>query len=200
MPQVAARIISILGHPLLVLPAALLLPTLLISHGQHTRDASTLSSIAAGFAIFAAMVLGWSWWQVRQGRWAHVDASGHDERRVLNRTLLTMILIGALLAWRSLPEPDLAIALLLAAAIVMAAILSTRICKLSLHFAFAVYAAGLVWPLGKAAMGAGFAFSASVAWSRLRLSRHQPRDLIAGGAIGLLAGTIHWATLAALRG
>lgn len=195
MPQRIARAVSILGHPLLVLPAALLLPAALRAHAPES-----LPSMAAGFAVFAALMLGWSWWQVRRGRWAHVDASGHDERRSLNRMLLAMVLVAALLAWRGLPQPDLALALLLAAAIVAIAILAARVCKLSLHLAFAIYAAGLLWPLGGIAIAAGVAFAVAVAWSRLRLSRHLPRDLVAGGLAGLLAATLYWPALSALRG
>lgn len=195
MPERIARFVSILGHPLLVLPAALLLPA-----AMRARDPQSLTSMAAGIALFAALVLGGSWWQVRRGRWAHVDASHRHERRSLNRTLLAMLLLAALAARYGLPEPDLALALLLAAAIVAIALLAARACTLSLHFAFAVYAAGLLWPLGGLAMAAGILFAAAVAWSRLRLSRHLPRDLFAGGLAGLFAAALYWPALAALRG
>jgi hypothetical protein len=194
MPQRIARFVSILGHPLLVLPAALLLPA-----AMRARDPQSLTSMVAGIALFAALVLGGSWWQVRRGRWAHVDASLRHERRSLNRTLLAMLLVAALAARYGLPEPDLALALLLAAAIVAIALLAARICTLSLHLAFAVYAAGLLWPLGNVAVAAGVVFAAAVAWSRLRLSRHRPRDLCAGGLAGLFAAVLYWPTLAALR-
>jgi len=199
MPQSApidriARALSILGHPLLVLPAALLLPAAL-----RGGDPRTLQAAFAGFALFAAFVMGWSWWQVRRGRWAHVDASRQSERRSLNRTLLVLIGLGAWLTWRALPAPDPALALALSAGIVAAAMLTVRWCKLSLHVAFAVYAAGLLWPLGSGAVAVCCVFAAGVAWSRLRLSRHRPRDLLAGAAAGLLAAAVYWSMLHALR-
>lgn len=189
-----ARAVSILGHPLLVLPAALMLPAAL-----HGGDPRTLRAAFAGFALFAALVMGWSWWQVRRGRWAHVDASHQSERRSLNRTLLVLIALGALLAWRALPSPGLAVALALSAGIVAVALLTVRWCKLSLHLAFAVYATGLLWPQGGWAIAACCALAAGVAWSRLRLSRHRPRDLVAGAAAGLLAAIGYWLALHVLR-
>ncbi len=189
-----ARAVSILGHPLLVLPAALMLPAAL-----RGGDPRTLQAAFAGFALFAALVMGWSWWQVRRGRWAHVDASQQSERRSLNRTLLVLIGLGALLAWRALPSPELAVALALSACIVAVALLTVRWCKLSLHLAFAVYATGLLWPQGGWAIAACCAFAAGVAWSRLRLSRHRPRDLVAGAAAGLLAAIVYWLALHMLR-
>lgn len=189
-----ARAVSILGHPLLVLPAALMLPAAL-----RGGDPRTLQATFAGFALFAALVMGWSWWQVRRGRWAHVDASGQSERSSLNRTLLVSIGLGAALAWRALPMPDPALALAFSAGIVAVALLTTHWCKLSLHLAFAVYAIGLLWPLGWIAIAACCAFAAGVAWSRLRLSRHGPRDLAAGATAGVLAAAAYWPTLHALR-
>ena len=189
-----ARAISILGHPLLVLPAALALPAVL-----HEADHATLRSMLMGFALFAALLLGWSWWQVRHGRWAHVDASEPSERKALNRMLLVAIAIGALLAWLRSPTPDLAMALALSACIVAIAMLTARGCKLSLHAAFAVYAAGLLWPLGVVWVGAGCVFAGIVAWSRLQLSRHRPRDIVAGVAAGSLAAGGYWLTLHGLQ-
>ena len=189
-----ARAVSILGHPLLVLPAALALPAAL-----RDADHATLRSMLIGFALFAALLLGWSWWQVRRNRWAHVDASQPSERKSLNRTLLVAIAIGALVAWLRSPTPDLALTLAVSACIVAIAMLLVRWCKLSLHASFAVYAAGLLWPLGVAAVGAGCVFAGIVAWSRLRLSRHRPRDIVAGAATGVLAASGYWLSLHALQ-
>lgn len=189
-----ARVVSILGHPLLVLPAALMLPAAL-----RGGDPRTLQAAFAGFALFAAIVMTWSWWQVRRGRWAHVDASQQSERRSLNRTLLAMITLGALLAWRTQRSPELAVALALSACIVAVALLMVRWCKLSLHIAFAVYATGLLWPQGGWVIAVCCAFAAAVAWSRLQLSRHRPRDLVAGAAAGLLAALAYWLALYMLR-
>lgn len=189
-----ARAVSIIGHPLLVLPAALMWPAAL-----RGGDPRTLQAAFAGFALFAALVMGWSWWQVRRGRWTHVDASQQSERRSLNRMLLALIALGAWLAWRALPTPHPGLALALSAGIVAAALLTTRWCKLSLHLAFAVYAIGLLWPLDWIAIVACCAFAAGVAWSRLRLSRHRPRDLVAGAIAGSLAAMAYWPSLHALR-
>lgn len=189
-----ARAISILGHPLLVLPAALALPAAL-----RSGDPGTLRPMLVGFALFAALVLGWSWRQVRRGRWAHVDASQPSERQSLNRILLVTIAIGALLAWSRSPTPDLAMVLALSACIVAVAMLLVRWCKLSLHAAFAVYAAGLLWPLGVVWVGVGCVFAGIVAWSRLQLSRHRPRDIVAGAAAGSLAASGYWLTLHGLQ-
>ena len=186
MPHATARTLSILGHPLLVLPAGILLPTL---RGATATDTLV---IVTGFAAFALAVMLWSTHQVRRGQWAHVDASHIDERRALNRFLLPAILAGSALAWLLSSPPRMVVALAAAAGIVLTAMLVSRWCKLSLHVAFAVFATGLLWPLGRAAVLVAAVLAVAIAWSRLRLSRHAPVDLATGAAAGALAATAVW--------
>ena len=180
--QALARTLSIMGHPVVVLPVALWL---------STRRTGADVVAFAGLAAFGALVVGWSWWQVRRGRWAHVDASAHGERHGLNVFLLVLLCAGALLAWRFAPR-DIAWAIGCAVPIIALAMLSARVCKLSLHVAFATYAAVLLGGLGLVALLGGLCFAAVVAWSRLALARHAPRDLLAGAAAGALAGACYW--------
>lgn len=179
-----ARAVSILGHPLLLLPLALLLPA-------ATAGTPGALQVAAGCAAIAAMVLGWSWLRVRGGHWDHVDASDPRERGALNRFLLPLLGVAALAALAS-PRPALPLQLALAAAMVAAALLCARRCKLSLHVAFAVYAGALLLPWRWPAGAAMLAVAALVAWSRLALRRHRPRDVVAGALAGAAAGLLSW--------
>lgn len=182
MNHAAARTVSILGHPMLVLPLAA--TGLATARGQW-RMAGWM---VLGFAVFAAVVMAYSRWQVGRGRWAHVDASGRSERRSLNRFLLVALLLATLLAAGLGQSRELMLGLGLSTALVAFAMLTARWWKLSLHMAFVVYAALLLfataWWIGMI----GIVFAALVAWSRLALGRHVPRDLVAGGAAGALAG------------
>ena len=168
---------------MVVLPLAALALTL--ARGQY-RIALWMG---LGFAAFAGIVMAYSGWQVRQGRWSHVDASDRSERRSLNRFLLVALLGSTALAFWLGPSTELTLGLALSASMVAIAMLTSRWCKLSLHMAFAVFAAFLLlvnapWWAGLA----GLCFAAAVAWSRLALQRHVPRDLIAGALTGALAG------------
>ncbi|MEO6517892.1 MAG: hypothetical protein ABIO17_02700, partial [Pseudoxanthomonas sp.] len=68
MSHAVARAVSIVGHPMLVLPLAALV--LMLLRGQQQLAVW----MALGFSAFAAVVMLYSTWQVRRGRWAHVDA------------------------------------------------------------------------------------------------------------------------------
>lgn len=190
MTNAFARALSIVGHPMLVLPAAVLALS-------HTRgDGGGVLWLGLGFGLFAAVVMGYSWWQVRRGRWGHVDASAKHERGSLNRFLLIALAAGTLLATVVAPQPELALGLGLSAGLIAIAMLTARWCKLSLHMAFAVFAAALLSRLGWEYGVAGTLFVAAIAWSRLALRRHTPADLLAGMTAGALAGTAFWFTAA----
>jgi membrane-associated phospholipid phosphatase len=185
MNHALARAVSVSGHPMVTLPLAAV--ALTAGRGQY-RIALWM---ALGFTAFAAVVMAYSKWQVRRGRWSHVDASGKGERRSLNRFLLAALLVAtACAAWFGI-SAGLTLGLALSAAMVATAILTSRWCKLSLHMAFVVFAAFLLLFDGPWWAGlAGLCFAGAVAWSRLALQRHVPRDLIAGTAIGALAGVV----------
>ncbi|MET0581311.1 MAG: hypothetical protein ABWZ08_04975 [Pseudoxanthomonas sp.] len=185
MKHALARAVSISGHPMVALPLAAVVLTL--ARGQY----GIALWMALGFTAFAAMVMAYSGWQVRRGRWSHVDASDKNERRSLNRFLLIALLVSTALAFMLDLSGELTLGLGLSAAMVATAVLTSRWCKLSLHMAFVVFAALLLlfnapWWAGLA----GLCFGGAVAWSRLALQRHVPRDLIAGAVTGALAGVL----------
>ncbi|TQM17939.1 hypothetical protein FB548_1330 [Pseudoxanthomonas sp. 3HH-4] len=186
MPAPLARALSIFGHPMLVLPMAVL--AIALARG----DRRTAVWSALGFGAFAALVMGFSWWQVRRGRWGHVDASARHERSTLNRFLLAALTAGALLvAWRG-TLPLLALGLALSAFMILGAMLMARWCKLSLHLAFVVFAALLLHRVGTLWMVVALVFAIAIAWSRLALERHTHRDLLAGALVGAVAGFAFW--------
>lgn len=179
--QGLARTLSILGHPVVVLPLALWLAT-----ARGGADTQALG----GLVVFGAVVVAWSWWQVRRGRWAHVDASSPEERRGLNTFLLLLFGAGTFLAGRFAPR-EITWAVACALPIVAVAMLAARWCKPSLHVAFAVYAALVLWRLGAWAVAAGLCFAVLLAWSRLALARHALRDVAAGAAAGAFSGALY---------
>lgn len=195
MPNALARTLSILGHPLLVLPMAAMLLA-----ADQGADPQRLSRLAFAMGGLGALVMAYSWWQVRRERWGHVDASGRGERRSLNRFLLIAFVIAALSAWMWTSQRELALGLALSALLIALAMLSAPWWKLSLHVAFAVFAALLLAHVSWQACAGGLLFAAAVAWSRLALSRHAPRDLIAGAAAGGLAGLLFWRLVPVVAG
>ena len=186
-PLVAARALSIVGHPALLMPVAIAL-------AAFAADApARLLSLAVGSAVAVTVVVGvYSVWQVRAGRWAHVDASRPVERRQLTRFLAALMGAIAVLLWAAGQASTVVCAPLFAALPVLAAHALRRRLKVSLHAAYAVFAAALLWPhaLGASLLGL---LALGVAWSRLELQRHTRAEVLLGLLFGALSGAaLQW--------
>jgi hypothetical protein len=184
-----ARAVSIVGHPVALISCAGLIVA-------SSRGASSLQmrTVAITLLSLAVVVVGFTWFQVRAGRWAHVDASARTERSSLNLFLVTLLLVSAVLVWRVLHNRHMSVALVLSAILIVAALLLARWVKMSLHVAFAAFATALLWPMMWAVV-AGLLITSAVAWSRLTLGRHVPADVIVGLLSGALAGIAYDAWL-----
>jgi hypothetical protein len=178
----AARALSIIGHPGLLMPLAVALG----ASGTGAPALRVQAAVAA--AVLVALVVGvFSLWQVRRGRWMHVDASLPRERRQLN-VFVALLLFGAALVlalWAGSAAG--AWGATLAGAVVVGAQLLRRRLKVSLHAAFALYAAALVWP-SLPATPLIIALAAGVAWSRIALRRHSRAEVLTGLLFGVAAG------------
>jgi hypothetical protein len=177
-----ARAISIVGHPIVIVPAAVLMVA-------STRGASLqqVCVVGAVFATIGAVVIGFSWLQVRSGRWSHIDASARSERYSLNILLATICASVAAMLWYVTRKPSLALGFAFAAALVVMALLLMKWVKVSLHVAFAAFATVFLWP-NRLAVAAGVVFIATLVWSRLVLGRHVAADIATGLLLGATAG------------
>jgi hypothetical protein len=135
----------------------------------------------------ASAVLGYSFYKARRGDWVHVDASVPSERAQLNARIGVGLLAAAGVLWLTGLHFGLPLVAGLSGLIVVAGNVFRGVAKLSLHVAFAVFAAFLVWPNQIAS--AGLALVAfGVAWSRIALRRHVAADIILGALAGAAAG------------
>lgn len=176
-----ARALSILGHPALLMPGAVVWVSI-----ARNAPPSVLFT-AASASVFVALCVGvYSAVQVRAGRWAHVDASVPRERGQLN-LFLALLLFGTAgaLWWSGQPRPVF-LGLALGGGLVVVGHLLRRWLKVSLHAGFAVFAAGLSWP-GPVAFGL-LALAVGVCWSRLVLRRHTLAEVVVGFVAGGVAG------------
>lgn len=177
-----ARALSIIGHPALLMPLAIAVAA------TATEAPPQLLRVAFGSAVAVAAVVGlFSLWQVRAGRWLHVDASRPSERRQLTRLLAVLLGAIAVALWASGQAPAVTAGPLLVALPVVAAHALRRSLKVSLHAAYAVLAAALLWPqlLGTALVGL---LALGVAWSRLELRRHTRAEVLVGLLLGATSG------------
>ena len=174
----AARTLSVIGHP------ALLMPVAVAAGASGAGVPPQWLRAALATAVLVTVIVGlYSLWQVRTERWAHVDASQPHERSQLNLFLALLLCGAAALLWLLGQPLVVASGPMVIALVVLLAHLLRRWLKVSLHAAFALFAAALVWPNAALTL-AITALALGVAWSRLVLRRHTWPEV----ALGLLLG------------
>lgn len=162
-----ARFVSIAGHPYLVATVMVL-----ATAGRRIGIAFLLIAVVPMTLLM--------FWQVRRGRWEHVDASKRGERRSLYAAgLLVAIAWVSYLAFseRAVPWRALVVIGMLGLCAVI-----TRWLKVSLHLFFAAMAACVVYPLAL--------LVPLLAWSRLHLRRHTWAEVVVGALLGGVTGVL----------
>lgn len=182
-----ARVVSIAGHPAVLMPVA----AVIASPGQIG-----LAALAVSLAC-ASAVLGYSLYKVGRADWVHVDASVPAERAQLNSRVGVGLLVAAGVLWLAGLHAGIPLVVGISGLIIAVGHALRRAAKLSLHVAFAVFAAFLVWPNLVAAI-ALMLVAVGVAWSRIALRRHDPADIILGTLAGASAGLAFHASIALL--
>lgn len=183
MPNVmAAKALSIIGHPAVLVPAAVVITAILKDAPASTVFAAIMAAVAV-----AVIVMTYSFVQVRSGRWSHVDASIPHERSQLNPVLVIFLLAAAGACIATSQDRQIVLGLLLSAVLVLFAHLLRAWLKTSLHVGFAVFAAFLLWP-STVSVGAMLVLAAAISWSRLALQRHSRREVLVGALLGAVAG------------
>jgi len=190
MRRALARTVSIVGHPLCVVPMASIVA--MASHGALSR---VLWASAIFFISLSLIVLTFAWWQVRAGRWQHMDAFQVGERRSFNYFLAPLLFIAAVISFRQSQPIGLTVGLVVSGCLAVLAILFSAWIKVSLHVAFAVYSTALLWYTGLWLVAIGLCLAAAVAWSRLELRRHTLVEVLLGGLVGAVAGLLFWVLL-----
>lgn len=184
-----ARFISIVGHPFVFIPAAI------VFHGVFQPDArrptpATSASILpiVGIVLLGMFAIGgYVGYGLRKGRWADVDVSVREQRGGLYAVSL-IATAAATLAFHVFGPPigvrGSLIAFLL---VLLSAVVNLRL-KISLHVGFAAYAVGIACGRRLDVLVVAAAWALAIAWSRVVLKRHTLSEVVAGAIAGTLAG------------
>lgn len=185
-----ARAISIVGHPIVVLPGAV--AGLLALRAE--TSASLWYTLAFAFVLGIGLLI-YSYFMVRRGQWAHIDASDRVERRQLNHLTFVVLLLTTALSFY-LQIWSISTVGLLGVTLMMGVILLVGPwLKVSLHTSFAALAASLFWGLWPI-LTVGALCVVLIGWSRLVLSRHSADEVVLGGLIGAATGAgLIWLTI-----
>jgi hypothetical protein len=180
-----ARGVSIGAHPFVV---ALVLVGIATAKLHDLGSAARLVGLTSIILVVPLWLFMWRKW--RSGQWETVDASTPSNRPALYALALLLMAaltatIGLLRGWDPILRGCTAVAGMLGAAAFL-----NRWIKLSMHVAFASFAAAVLlrldWRFGAALV----AIVPLLAWSRLALARHTWREVLGGACLGVTAGAL----------
>lgn len=178
-----------MGHPFVFIPAAI------VFHGVFQPDVTrkTPASASAILPIVGIVLLGmfaiggYVAHGLRKGRWADVDVSVREQRGGLYAVSLLSTAAATLAFHFTGPPIGVRGSLIAFLLVLFSALVNLRL-KISLHVAFAAYAAGIACGRRLDVLVVASLLALAIAWSRLVLRRHTLPEVIAGACAGAIAG------------
>jgi hypothetical protein len=184
----AARFISIVAHPFVLLTLLVFLPRFQNDAGGAFR--TTLIFVGIVLVPMALLI----WRAVASGRWATIDASDKTDRPLLYG--VSVVVLMAAIACFYFAERSSALvrgSLVGASMLMLAALLNHRI-KISLHLTFACFCGVL---LARVRLSYGLPVLLLIPpliWSRVVLSRHVFPETIGGLILGIAGAAVFLCT------
>lgn len=173
-----ARILSIAGHPFVLIPLMV---------AVATRNWVWTSVVAAGTVLPMFVI---TLRNVRRGVWSDHDVSRREQRGGLYRVALPLVALSAVLLYFLDAGPHMMRGLGAAGAMLLLGVLGNRFLKISMHMMAAAFCGVTIARLYPATTFAIVPFVAAIAWSRHKLDRHTWAEVGVGLAIGAGAALI----------
>jgi len=179
----AAKIISVVGHPFVLLTLTVLIAALSTAPLER---ALTIGAVTVLLTVFPLLFIIRR--KVSAGKWSDHDVSDASERRSFYPIALAITAVSMMIFYLLGFPRGLLIGILIGFALQLVAMLINRRSKISLHLIFAVYFAVSLFAVS-VWLGATFLLLAAlVGWSRVRLGRHSSGQVLSGAILGAIAG------------
>lgn len=173
-----ARILSIAGHPFLLMPLMI---------AATTRNWVWTAVVGAGMIL---PLLGIIIRNVRRGSWSDHDVSRREQRSGLYKAIFPLLAFSALALYLLGASAGMMRGMAAAAVMFTLGIFGNRFLKISLHMMAAAYCAVLISRLYPWSIWFVVPFAIAIAWSRRKLDRHTWAEIGVGSAIGAAAALL----------
>jgi membrane-associated phospholipid phosphatase len=180
-----AKIISVIGHPFVLLSLTVLISA---ASSAPLGRALTIGGVTALLTVLPLVFIIRR--KVRAGKWSDHDVSDASERRNFYPIALSVTALSLVVFYLLGFPRGLLVGMLISLALLLAAMFINRFSKISLHLIFAVYFAVSLCAVDYRIGGAFLLLAAAVGWSRVKLGRHTPAQVLSGAALGAAAGLI----------
>jgi membrane-associated phospholipid phosphatase len=183
--QKTARIVSVLGHPFVLLPCTVLIASL---YNLPPHQAFTIAITTILITVFPILFIIRR--RVAAGKWSDHDVSVVSERNSFYPILLLIVSSSSLIFWLLEFPRSLLIGMLISLGLLFIAMHVNRRSKISLHMIFAAYCAVSLMAVSYWIGGAFLLFTVMIGWSRVVLERHSLPQVLSGMILGMTAGIL----------
>ena len=175
----AAKYISIIGHPLLTIPAFSIAGIFLT---EPFNRAMMLSFLIVGCTIVPLFL--WVYIKLKKGKYTNFDVSDRKQRVSVYIFIIPILVIVVSILFITKQPANIRICVLFAAVLISISYIVNYFIKCSLHVSLNIYLSFLVMPLNAIAGVMLLVFTGFVGWSRIVLGRHTRMEVVFGAGIG----------------
>lgn len=180
-----ARIISIVGHPLITVP--LITGIILIQLEGNTTGLKSLGILLA-LSILPATI--WMYVKSRKGSYTNFDVSNQKQRSSLFVFILVLLTLTTILLYVTDQPNYLNLGVLIATCLITISFFVNYSIKSSLHVSLNTYMALSLSLLNISVAIGLFVFTIIIGWSRIVLKRHTFTEVCIGLLLGIVAGVV----------
>jgi len=182
--QKIAKIISIIGHPLLTIP---LFVAIMMFAFEDTEKALLNSALIIG-CIFLPLCLR-MYFKSKNGTYTNFDVSDRVQRKTLFTFIIPILIVVTIISFITSPASNFSISVLFGTILVIISQFTNLFIKSSLHVSLNIYLAALAMTADLRIGIAILLLTGLIAWSRIALRRHTRKEVVFGGLIGLIIST-----------
>jgi hypothetical protein len=182
--QKIAKIISIIGHPLLTIP---LFVAIMMFAFEDIEKALLNSALIIG-CIFLPLCLR-MYFKSKNGTYTNFDVSDRVQRKTLFTFIIPIMIVVTIISFITNQASNFSISVLFGTILVIISQITNLFIKSSLHVSLNIYLAALATTADLRIGIAILLLTGLIAWSRIALGRHTRKEVVFGGLIGLIIST-----------
>jgi hypothetical protein len=180
-----AKLISIIGHPLLTIP---IFVAIVMFTYEDFKKASVISFLIIG-CIFVPIILR-MYIKSKNQSYTNFDVSDRLQRKSLFIFALPILIIITFILFKTKQSTNLCLSVLFATILIFISQIINLYLKSSLHVSLNIYLSFLVMTVNFKIGVILFLLTGIIGWSRIVLGSHSTKEVLYGGVLGLIISLI----------
>jgi hypothetical protein len=183
MKEKLANYISLIGHPFVTIPVFVIIA--LFNHEDFLKATWISALIIGGIFIPLTIKL---YQGKKDGTYTNFDVSNQKQRQSVYVYAITLLGVVTLILFVTDQSRTLRVNMLFSFLLLLSSQVSNYFIKSSLHISFNLFLSFLLIPMLSEIAIIFFVCVFFIGWARIVLQRHTLKEVLAGGALGLIYG------------